>query len=56
MYTYIYIYLHEGELKEPHRWAFQVLLPPSAGVEFAPGEFAAESEASRDRALAAILL
>ncbi|CAK9117283.1 unnamed protein product [Durusdinium trenchii] len=29
-------------------WAFQVHLPPSGGVEFAPGEFAAESEAMRD--------
>ena len=26
-------------------WSFQVILPPSGGVEFAPGEFAAESEA-----------
>jgi len=30
-------------------WAFQVQLPPSGGIEFAPGEFAAESEANRDR-------
>jgi len=32
-----------------HPWAFQVQLAPSGGVEFAPGEFAAESEALRDR-------
>ena len=33
------------------RFAFQVHLAPSSGVEFAPGEFAAESEAMRDRPL-----
>lgn len=33
------------------RWAFQVQLAPNSGVEFAPGEFAAESEAMRDRCL-----
>ena len=33
------------------RWAFQVQLAPNSGVEFAPGEFAAESEAMRDRGL-----
>ena len=33
------------------RWAFQVQLAPNSGVEFAPGEFAAESEALRDRTL-----
>ena len=33
------------------RFAFQVHLAPSSGVEFAPGEFAAESEAMRDRSL-----
>ncbi|CAE7677317.1 Pak4 [Symbiodinium sp. CCMP2456] len=32
-----------------HPWAFQVQLASSGGIEFAPGEFAAESEASRDR-------
>jgi len=32
-----------------HPFAFQVHLAPSSGVEFAPGEFAAESEAMRDR-------
>ena len=32
-----------------HPWAFQVQLAASSGVEFAPGEFAAESEAMRDR-------
>lgn len=30
-------------------WAFQIQLPPANGVEFAPGEFAAESEELRDR-------
>merc|ERR1719263_2635537 len=30
-------------------WAFQVCLPPADGVEFAPGEFAAESEEMRSR-------
>lgn len=29
-------------------WAFQVNLPPSGEVQFAPGEFAAETEAMRD--------
>jgi len=29
-------------------WAFQVKLPPSGDVEFAPGEFAAETEGMRD--------
>eukprot|EP00439_Symbiodinium_sp_Y106_P075182 s275_g14.t2 len=32
-----------------HPWAFHVQLASSGGIEFAPGEFAAESEASRDR-------
>ncbi|CAJ1356039.1 unnamed protein product [Effrenium voratum] len=35
-----------------HAWSFQVHLAPSSGVEFAPGEFAAESEAMRDRWIA----
>lgn len=30
-------------------WTFQVRLPPNDGLEFAPGEFAAPSEAMRDR-------
>ncbi|CAE8627658.1 unnamed protein product [Polarella glacialis] len=29
-------------------WAFQVQLPPNGDVEFAPGEFAAETEAMRE--------
>lgn len=29
-------------------WTFQVRLPPNEGIEFAPGEFAAESEMQRD--------
>jgi len=32
-----------------HPWAFQVCLPASDGVEFAPGEFAAETEEMRDK-------
>lgn len=34
-------------------WVFSVTLPPSDGIEFAPGEFAAESEEMRDRWLQA---
>ena len=38
-----------AKLLQQKRWAFQVQLAPSGGIEFAPGEFAAESEAIRDR-------
>mmetsp|Transcript_63454 Transcript_63454/g.147868 ORF Transcript_63454/g.147868 Transcript_63454/m.147868 type:complete len:647 (-) Transcript_63454:139-2079(-) len=37
--------LAEGQACRP--WAFQVVMPPANGVEFAPGEFAAESEEER---------
>lgn len=42
-----FIFLEKDDATHP--WAFQVQLAPNSGVEFAPGEFAAESEALRDR-------
>jgi len=30
-------------------WAFQIQLPAANGVEFAPGEFAAETEVEREK-------
>ncbi|CAK8999786.1 Kinesin-like protein KIF13B [Durusdinium trenchii] len=44
-----FIFLEKDDATHP--WAFQVQLAPNSGVEFAPGEFAAESEALRDRTL-----
>jgi len=39
--------LQEGEACRP--WAFQIVMPAVDGVEFAPGEFAAETEEDRKR-------
>mmetsp|Transcript_32135 Transcript_32135/g.88653 ORF Transcript_32135/g.88653 Transcript_32135/m.88653 type:complete len:666 (-) Transcript_32135:97-2094(-) len=39
--------LKEGEAARP--WAFQMVMPPVNGVEFSPGEFAAESGEERAR-------
>mmetsp|Transcript_109469 Transcript_109469/g.341121 ORF Transcript_109469/g.341121 Transcript_109469/m.341121 type:complete len:151 (+) Transcript_109469:1522-1974(+) len=41
------VQLKEGEACKP--WAFQLVMPKADGVEFAPGEFATETEELRNQ-------